>query len=61
MYQNENAKLRREIDSLKSLEQHSRSQKAQLDHEKEMRTSAEFDITKLRHELADLISQKTSD
>ena len=61
LYMQENAKLRREVENLKQLEVQIRSQKSQLDHEKEMRVSSEFDIAKLRHEVADLIAQKTSE
>lgn len=43
-YQAENAKLHREVESLKAIEEQMRSTKSQLDDEKEIRTTAEFDI-----------------
>ena len=55
----ENNKLRREVENQKMTESNLRSLKNQLDAEKEIRTSQEFDITKLRHEIADLIAEKT--
>jgi len=58
MYSSENSKLRREVENLKATEQTLRSTKTQLDSEKEMRLSATFDISKLRHEISDLIAEK---
>lgn len=59
LYQAENNKLRREVENLRVIEGNLRSTKSQLDNEKQIRTTAEFDIQKLRVELQDQISAAT--
>ena len=59
LYSQENNKLRREVENLKQTESNLRSTKAAMDAEKQMRTTAEFDIQKMRIEIADLYSEKT--
>jgi hypothetical protein len=55
LYQAENNKLRREIENMRVIEGNLRSLKSQLDNEKQIRTTAEFDIQKLRIELQESI------
>ena len=59
--QAENAKLRRDVDNLKVVEDQLKATKSQLESEKEIRTTAELDIQKLRLELSDLQAQSTRD
>lgn len=59
--QAENGKLRREVDTLKVVEDQVKAAKSQLESEKEIRTTAEFDIQKMRTELTDLQAQLNKD
>ena len=60
-YMLENDKLRREIENIKAIEGNLRTVKQQLEDEKTIRVTQEFDITKLRLEIQDLTKSKNQD